>query len=72
MTPKERAASAAKVASTEKVAALLLEFADEIERDTGRAYAPAYMREVADRLLTLAVVTERQIEIQAEIDRRQQ
>lgn len=72
MTPKARAARAAKDASIEIVAAMLIEFAGEVERDTGRAYAPAYMREAAARLLALAVVCERQITIAAEIDRRQQ
>lgn len=47
----KRAMSAASEATDKDVAKMLLEFADEIERDTGRAYAPAYMRVAAARLL---------------------
>jgi hypothetical protein len=46
-----RAEQAASDATTPTVAQMLLTFADEIERDTGRAYAPAYMREAARRLM---------------------
>lgn len=33
-----------------ELARCLNEYADEIERDTGRAYVPTYMREAARRL----------------------
>lgn len=71
MTAKSRAKDIAGSAPTETVAEMLLDFADEIEAETGRAYAPAYMREAARRL-KLIQVAERQKEIDAEIDRRQQ
>ncbi len=45
-----RAKQAASDAFDEDVAQMLMTFADEIEQDTGRAYAPAYMREAARRL----------------------
>lgn len=32
------------------LAARLIEYADDIERDTGRAYVPAFMREAGRRL----------------------
>lgn len=49
-----RAKQAAADAFDEDVANTLMTFADEVEQDTGRAYAPAYMREAARRLLKRA------------------
>lgn len=46
-----RARQAASDATTATVAQMLMTFADEVEQDTGRAYAPAYMREAARRLM---------------------
>lgn len=46
-----RAAHQAAERDTKTLASMLATFADEIEKDTGRAYAPAYMREAAKRLL---------------------
>ena len=45
-----RAKHQAEDASNSKLAVMLSTFADEIEQETGRAYAPAAMREAARRL----------------------
>ena len=47
---KGRAKQAASDATTPTLAQMLMTFADEIEQDVGRAYAPAYMRGAARRL----------------------
>lgn len=46
-----RAISAAEKLSDSELSARLLAYADEVERDTGRAYAPTFMREAAMRLI---------------------
>lgn len=40
----------AEAASREKLIAMLRMYADDIENDFGRAHAPAWMREAANRL----------------------
>jgi hypothetical protein len=47
---ESRAAQTAGGDQTAALASMLRTFACEIETDTGRAYAPAYMREAAKRL----------------------
>lgn len=48
---KLRAEEAVAPLTDAQLARELAVFADEIERDTGRAYAPEYMREAARRLM---------------------
>lgn len=61
--PRHRAAaSAAKKlaaeADTAKLASMLRMYADDIENDYGRAHAPQWMREAADRLSREATQTD--------------
>lgn len=51
-TASARGAKAAAELNDAALARQLVEYADEIQRETGRAYAPAFMREAARRLAT--------------------
>lgn len=47
---RARGEARARALSDVELAAHLSEYADSVEGDTGRSYAPAFMREAAQRL----------------------